>query len=306
MRWLWLISVASLLWATGCKCGDSSTPEQKGATPAPEQRADQGEVAAGHQPQAPKAVLASHSGEVEVRRGGTWKAASPGEQLSLDDAVRTRGAGAATLQVGEATVELGAGTEVSVRELSVQLARLELEHGRLAAELPEEELVLRVHAAQSSAVAEAKSGAFTVFNDGRGLVAVAPTAGEVKLSSKGGDVVLAAGERGQVVDDAKPEKDALPGKVLLKVVWPDRKLPRPREVVVAGTVDSSTTVEINGTPVAVARDGRFETKVPMRRGPNPLSVTAKDLAGKTATEQRTIEVNRGPPSAKADTDDLWK
>jgi len=251
-------------------------------------------------------VLTGGQGVIEVRRGDDWQVATPGQELALDDAVRTTADGSAMLSVGGAAVELGAGSEVSIRELTAELARLQLEHGRLAAEMPDESLVVKVQSAGSSAVAEARKGRFAVFNDGRGLVAVASSAGDVRLSSEGGDVLLAAGERGSVVADSAPKKDEVPKAVLLKVSWPEQTLPRPREVVVRGRVEASTTVTINGTAVAVARDGEFETTVTAQRGSNPISITARDLLGKTATKKGSIKVSPGPPSATADTDGIWK
>jgi len=250
--------------------------------------------------------LASGQDVVEIRHGEEWRVASPGQVLTLDDAVRTTDNGSAVLTVGDASVELGAGSEVSIRELTAELAKLQLEHGRLAADMPDDAMTLKVQSAGSSAVAEGKGGKFAVFNDGRGLVAVAPTAGEVKLSSKGGDMLLAAGERASVVDDGAPRKDAIPRAVLLKVSWPQGKLPRPREVVVRGKVETSTTVTINGTAVAVARDGGFKTTVRVSRGRNPVSVVAVSLKKKTANKAGTIDVSLGPPKAEADTDDIWK
>jgi len=255
---------------------------------------------------APKSVRASlieSTGVAEVRRNGVWSPASK-TGLLADDAVRTRD-GTATVAIGKVKVIVEKGSEVTVRQLTDKLANLRLERGRLRADLADDGTTLRVRATGSSAVAEAKSGSFTIFNSGKGLVAVAARAGSVKLSSSGGDVQLEAGEKGKVTGTATPTKNKARRSILLSVVWPKEQTTRAATVKVAGKAEVGTSVSINGQTVAVSETGVFEARVPLKGGRNKLRVRARDLAGRSATRTRRINVNRRPPDVKAHTKDLW-
>ncbi len=285
-------------------CGDSKSPtrEEKKEPAVAVALIDAAAVV----PKQLEATLTATEGTVEVRRNGAWLPAQEGASLGFDDALRTAQGATAGLQLGGVSVSVEQRSEVTVREMSDEVKNLRLDKGILAATVQGGKGKLRVRAAGSSAVAETGEGNFTIFNDGKGLVAVAPSSGEVRLTSSGGDQVLAVGQRGVVRDDKKPQVDKVPGAVLLKVNWPEDDLARPRDVVVRGTVDSTTRVEINGVSVPVMRDGSFEAPVALKRGKNKLAVVARDFAGTVRTTETNISVSRKPPKAHADTKNLWK
>ena len=81
------------------------------------------------------------------------------------------------------------------------------------------------------------------FHDGRGLVAVASKTGSVKLSSGGGDVLLAAGEQGQVSGAGQPQKSVRKA-ILLSVVWPDRTQQDTRKTTVRGRADVGSEIAL--------------------------------------------------------------
>jgi hypothetical protein len=286
-------------------CGDSKSSKPEATTEAPI-KAVVIDAASKVQPEL-EATLTNTSGTVEVRRDGSWLPAAQGEALAYDDSIRTAGGATAGLKLGDISVVLEQRSEVTVREMSDEVKNLRLDKGILAAKVQgggKEKL--RVRAAGSSAVAEAAEGSFTVFNDGKGLVAVAPSSGTVQLTSSGGDQLLAAGERGVVTDDKAPKVDKVPQTVLLNVNWPEDDLARPRDVVVTGKVEATTRVEINGVSVPVSRDGSFEAPVSVKRGKNPVSIVARDLSGTTRTSNNSIAVSQKAPKAHADTKNLWK
>ncbi len=253
------------------------------------------------------ATLTKTSGAVEVRRDGLWLPAKEGESLGFDDSLRTAAGATADLQLGEVSVVLEQRSEVTVREMSEEVKNLRLDKGILAANVQGGgRAKLRVRAAGSSAVAVASEGSFTVFNDGKGLVAVAPSSGEVRLTSSGGDQVLAAGERGIVTDNNAPKVDNGPRTVLLNVNWPEDDLARPSDVIVTGLVAATTRVEINGVSVPVSRDGSFEAPFAVKRGKNPISIVARDMSGEVRTSKTSIAVSERAPKAHADTKNLWK
>ena len=252
-------------------------------------------------------VLTNTVGTVEVRRDGEWSPAKQGESLRFDDSLRTQDGAKADLELGQVKVVLEPRSEVTVREMSDEVKNLRLDKGILAAKVQGGGAEkLRVRAAGSSAVAEASEGDFTVFNDGKGLVAVAPSSGEVRLTSNGGDQVLASGQRGVVTDNSAPTVDQVPRSVLLNVNWPTDELVRPQQVIVTGTVSATSRVEINGVSVPVSRDGSFQAPVALERGKNPVSVVARDFTGTQRSTTTSIDVVRKPPKAHADTKDLWK
>ena len=290
-------AAALLLALTGCgTCGkEPAPPAPVSGPPAPARARVQVEVT-------------SARGEVEYRRGasGAYLPASGGMTLGLEDALRTGAGSSAALSVGsDGTIFLRERTEVSVKQLLVDRSRFRLERGRLAATPGKSRMKMAVESSGSSAVAEASSGSFAVFNDGHGLVAVVAEAGEVKLSSKGGDAVLAAGEGAQVQGSAAPHREAVPRSVLLKVAWPSEKVSRQETMVVRGEADPGASVSVNGRDAQVSADGSFEAEVPLAPGQNRISVSSTDRFGRTAGDAALLQVDRKPPPVKVDLEG-WK
>jgi hypothetical protein len=263
---------------------------------------------AGSQPVAvapPAATLAKEvTGSVEVRRGQSWVPLKAGERLEKDDAVRTAASAVVTVAVGDdVEFQVQASSEVTLRELTATASRVRLERGRVGASVTGK-VVLRVESAHSTAVAEARRGKFAVFTDGKGLVAVAATAGEVRLSSSGGDALLAAGEQGRVVGDGAPSREPVPASVYLKVKWPEPP-PGAKVLVVRGAADIGATVDINGAPATVGADGTFTASVPAAGPRTKLNVTAVDLGGRSARASATVGAVPRPPTVKVEKPE-WK
>jgi glucodextranase-like protein len=286
-------ALAALLVLAGCGwCG------RPGPNPAPAPAA----AAAAYVPMAGPVVveLSVAQGDVQVRRTsrGPWGPAQLPLSLGFDDSVRTGVGGAATLKIGrDGAIEVRERTEVSVRQLLADRARFRLERGRIGARPGG--TAVAVESSGSSAVAEATTGSFAVFNDGKGLVAVVADAGEVKLTAKGGDTVLAAGQGVRVLGNSAPVREAVPRSVLLKVAWPEEKVTRAINVTLRGEADPGAAVAVNGVEARVGADGRFEAELPLAPGTNHVSVTSTDRFGRTAAEQETLRVERRAPPVKA-------
>lgn len=303
------VAAYALVLAPGCDKGEQpAPPPPEEPAPAPvEEPAPAAPVKPTVAPEpapGPTIALLSTKGNVQTLRDGTWKKAAVGE-LSADQAVRTKGKGSATVAIGASKVVVEQNSQVTVKNSADKVADLQLEKGRVRADLVDEDVTLRIRAAGSDAVAEAKKGSFSVFNDGRGLVAVASRTSEVKLSSNGGDLVLGAGEQGQVVASSQPEKKKRRKAILLSVVWPDKKQGKKRRTTIRGKSAVGSEVTVNGQVVAVDADGAFSASVPLSQGRNPVSVTARDLFGREKTRTRKLDVERSPPKVEADTDNLW-
>ena len=303
-------TACALLLATSCEKDEAPAPAEP-AVPAPNPSPPAVPTPPPVEPEpGPTIALLSTKGNVQTLRNGTWDTASVG-QLERDDAIRTDGQGSATVAIGGSQLVLEQDSQVTVQASSDKVADLQLEKGRVTADLVDEDVTLRIRAAGSDAVAEAKKGSFSVFNDGRGLVAVASRTGEVKLSSSGGDVVLAAGEQGQVVGPGQPEKKKLRKAILLSVVWPGKSRTRAQKTTIRGKSEVGSVVTVNGQVVPVSTDGEFSASVPLAKGRNPISVTARDLLGREKTRTKKIDrtspaIDRTPPTVDADTDNLWK
>ena len=288
-------SLAALVAAAGCGscafCGEK--PKVEKLAPAP---AVQAPVA----PDPVAVVLSAAQGDVQVRHGaqGLWSAVQVPLPLGLDDSVRTAVGSGATLKVGrDGSIEVRERTEVSVRQLLADRARFRLERGRIGA--TPGHTAVAIETSGSSAVAQASTGSFAVFNDGKGLVAVVAEAGEVKLTTGGGDAVLAAGEGARVVGAAAPMREAVPRSVLLKVAWPEQKETRESTLTLRGEADPGAMVSVNGRQAQVGADGRFEADVLLAPGINRVSVTSTDRFGRTAGEEEALRVDRRPPPLKA-------
>jgi hypothetical protein len=278
-------------------CSGPKRPPQVDAAPAP---ATQAAPASQPAPTTAREV----TGAVEVRRGQTWVPLKAGERLEKDDAIRTMAGAVATVAVGDdIEFQVQASSEVTLRDLTATASRVRLERGRVGASVAGK-VVLRVESAHSTAVAEARRGKFAVYTDGKGLVAVAATAGEVRLSSSGGDALLAAGEQGRVVGDGAPTREPVPASVYLKVRWPD-PAPGEKTLVVRGAAEVGATVDVNGTAAPVGADGTFTASVPAAGARTRLNVTAVDLGGRSASASATVGAVRRPPSVKVEKP-VWK
>ncbi|MFH1810205.1 MAG: FecR family protein [Pseudomonadota bacterium] len=220
--------------------------------------------------------------------GGRWADITQGDALSLDDTIRTLGGGSALVQLGNAVqVRLTPHTEVTIRELTERTSRVRIEEGRIVAEVnPQGRTVLRVEAKGSRAVAEASAGSFSMISDGRGQVAVATSAGSVKLVAAGESVDISAGQVARVSGDAAPTAPAaIPTSLYLKVAAPLRAIQREKETVVQGTATPGALVRA-GEQVAMADErGAFRLRVPLREGKNDVQIRVTDVEGRERTQK---------------------
>jgi cytoskeletal protein RodZ len=63
-----------------------------------------------------------------------------------------------------------------------------------------------------------------------------------------------------------------------------------QDVIVEGSADSNASVTINGEPVSLSVNGSFQKEVTLFPGGSTITVKATNRFGKTATVQRTVEV----------------
>jgi len=200
---------------------------------------------------------------------GQWQPLPAGTALVETDRVRTVGSGRAVIQASDGSrVELVDAVDVAVATLTRSIAELDLRQGRLRADLRDgSELALRVRS--SGAVAEGRGGAFTIYADGAGMVAVASETAEVSLRAQDREVALAEGQQSVVhAGEAPADPEAIPEEVLLAVTWPEQRI--------------------------------------LDAGANTVGVSTRDPAGRTRTsESPTIVVRNRPPRLERVHGSIW-
>jgi ferric-dicitrate binding protein FerR (iron transport regulator) len=253
-------------------------------------------------------IVAEVGGTVERKQpDGAWVPIAQGTPLKPSDAVRTGGGSYAVLVGGEAyEVRMEAGTEVSVADITETISQLLLNNGMATARvLGRSRHSFEVKAAGSDAVAKARSGKFTISNNGQGTVAVGTAEGEVELVGSGKVVIVRAGQQSIVVPGKPPsEPERIPGSLLLKVAFPTEKQINKRKLVLAGEAEPGAVVEVQGTPVAVDNEGRFRTELALKEGRNALQVKTRAVGGLTAQQSKEVVVDTTPPKLGVDKD-LW-
>jgi hypothetical protein len=246
-------------------------------------------------------------GQVDAYRDGRWIAIQRGDVLTRDDIVRT-------VPGARAVLHLSAGTEVELREkveirldrLSAAGASLDLRRGKVVARVAAAGDALAITARETRTSNEGPAH-FVVLADEHGQVSVAALKGKARFAAAGKTVALPQGTEtrsrlGEPPDD--PEK--IPEAVLLQVVWPAGEK-HGDTAAIQGQVAGTSVVTVNGTAAAVAPDGRFEARVPLREGANVVDVQAEDLAGRTRGASTTV-VRRSarPPRLAPEPAELWK
>jgi hypothetical protein len=224
------------------------------------------------------------SGLVEKSQSGSpWTPVKRGDHLRLHESIRTDAEGSAVLKIGEmATVQMDAASESSVKEISEQVSRLRLEHGRVSTVVHGKgKTVFRVETRGSDAIAEAAEGEFSVLSSGTGQVAVAAHTGDVRLSARNQSVEVSAGQQSIVRKNSGPSSpEQIPGSLFLKVGKPRSLIQRERSTTVRGRATPGAVISINGVRTGVDKSGSFEATVPLREGKNRIRVVASDASGR--------------------------
>ncbi|TFJ92801.1 S8 family peptidase [Lentibacillus salicampi] len=106
--------------------------------------------------------------------------------------------------------------------------------------------------------------------------------------------------------DGAETGESEPVKVTLDTASPEITIANPEDgdktnretVTVEGSVDDANldTVEVNGREADVADDGSYSQRILLDNGENEIEVVANDLAGNTATEAVTIDVDYVAPT----------
>jgi hypothetical protein len=242
-------------------------------------------------------------GPLEKRSAGgneSWTQLKQGETLQVLDSVRTGRDGKAVLEVGDgARVALAGRTEVQVKANEGAQARVKLMEGRISADVKEGGGGLGVETHGSDAVADTRSGRFSMMSDGRGQVAVATETGQVRLRAHGQEVAVPKGTLSTVAPGEGPTQPvAVPRSLLLKVAAPEHKVQKAPEHDVEGTASPGALVRVKDRSVRVDEQGHFKIRVPLKEGKNVVEVAAVDVMGREKLQSYTIQVDTKAPKMK--------
>lgn len=304
-RWILALAAVVVLLGAGVLAyprifGDRSTPQASAPT-----RADAG-VAPSPAIDATVAVavvaIRATNGTVERRVGDDdlWQPVEVGEELAIDDVIRTGADGALVLAVGAAEVRLDPDSTIGVAQLERAVTRLRIDDGRVAAVVPPGGGGLGIAVGEGGAVAETDEGEFSVLSTGDGGATVASTAGEVKVTSAGKTVAVPAGRQTRVAKGAAPTAPrAIPTSLFLKVKS-SRKVLQKTTYSVRGETSPGAVISVNGVKVQVDENGEFVSVVTLREGKNEVTVRGRDATGRTQRSTVGLVVDTKGPRVGGD------
>lgn len=246
---------------------------------------------------APRLKIGKVSGRVErLAADATWAPAIEGDDIALDERLRTGPDGTAVLAVGQhSTVTLAPNTEASMAKLTESISHVRLQTGRISA-ITEEGRSVRVQTDGSDAQIDSTGASeFIAMADGLGGLVVASREGKVRLSAAGAAVDLAPGEQSSASVGAPPAiPSAIPSTLFLKL------LPVPADVQNADTTltvktEPGARVRVNGKVVGIATGETMDVPIHLETGSNRIVIEVEDLTGRIVTQEVTVTLK--PPTA---------
>ena len=235
----------------------------------------------------------SAEGLVERRRGQAWEPVASGQQLLPDDSIRAAAGAGATLAIGGTTrIVVADATELTVREITAAVQRLQLTRGRLSVDHQADGArVLVVESESGGAVARAGTARFSVLASGAAL-AVATQAGVVRLHSAGQGVDVAAGQQSVSFRGQGP---ALPTEVPVALLLRIGRTVRDAggSCLVEGVVAPGAEVRVEGQVVDPGPRGRFAVRVPRTEARDRAKVVTRDAAGRVVERRVPCEREHG-------------
>jgi hypothetical protein len=250
--------------------------------------------------------VAALEGPVEFLHGDKWYVAQAGDQLTLQDVIRTPRGSTALLRRGGAEIEVRESVDIRLEALANQTATFGvLRGGNVMANVDGEGQRVEISALGTRAVNRGPAR-WVVSLAPSGRVSVAAARGQVGFSAQDKEVTVTAGTESTAAPGHAPgDPEPIPEELLLSVIWPE--LDRPEGIVpVAGKVRPSSRVKVNGAEALVRPDGTFSLPVPVTVGPNHVDVQAEDIMGRKKTVTRVVRRSAPAPSLESTGEELWK
>jgi hypothetical protein len=234
------------------------------------------------------------TGQVEVQRAGEgWVELTLGAPIRMGEKVRTAEGGEVELIFGGTILRVAEDSDVELTLLTEQMVKVSLT-GSGEAQLKDGEVAFSA----GDAVASAKSGRLSLTFDGQSATAAA-LEGEAQFSAGGKSVLLKAGQFSTARAGALGKPTKLPKAVALLVAWPEQAITNKNELYVRGKASPQARLLVNGKKVQVTGDGRFEARVPLKRGKQNVTVVAIDPAGRKVVRSKAVVMDPDAPSIKA-------
>jgi hypothetical protein len=250
--------------------------------------------------------VAALTGSVEFLHGDRWYVAQAGDQLTLQDVIRTPRGSTAFLRRGGTEIEVREGVDIRLEALANQTATFGvLRGGNVVASVEDGEQRLEITAAdaQSSNRGPAR---WVVSLAPSGQVSVAAVKGAIGFTAQGEEITVPAGNESTAAPGRPPgDPEPIPEELLLSVKWPELERPElPAPLV--GRVRPSSRVKVNGVEAPVHPDGSFSVPLPLSIGPNRVDVHAEDIVGRKKTVSKVLRRPPPTPSLESTGEPLWR
>jgi hypothetical protein len=253
--------------------------------------------------------VAALTGSVEFLHGDQWYVAQAGDQLTLQDVIRTPRGSTAYLRRGGTEIEVREGVDIRLEALANQTATFGvLRGGNVVASVEDGQQRLEITAADTNS-SNRGPARWVVSLAPSGQVSVAAVKGAVGFAARGKEVTVGAGNESTAAPGRPPgDPEPIPEELLLSVKWPelDRASAPAGFAPLAGRVRPSSRVKVNGVEAAVHGDGSFALPVPVVIGPNRVDVHAEDILGRKKTLTRVLKRPPPSPSLESTGEELWK
>jgi hypothetical protein len=250
--------------------------------------------------------VAALEGPAEFLHGDQWYVAQAGDQLTLQDVIRTPRGSTALLRRGGTEIEVRESVDIRLEALANQTATFGvLRGGNIVANVDDARQRLEITAADTRAINRGPARWVVSLGPG-GRVSVAAAKGEVGFAAAGKEVTVAAGSESTAASGRGPDDpEPLPEDLLLSVIWPE--IGRPRDhAPIGGRVRPSSRVTVNGVETQVGPDGTFSVPVRLGASPNRVEVQAEDIIGRKKIVSKVLRPPPPAPALEPSGEDLWK
>jgi hypothetical protein len=253
---------------------------------------------------APLFRVTALEGAVEFFHGEQWYVAQAGDQLALQDVIRTRRGGRAWLRRGGTEIEVRELVDIRLEALANQTATFGvLRGGSVVANVDDSRQQLEITAAETRAFNRGIARWVVSLGPG-GQVSVAAAKGSIGFAAGGQEITVAGGFESTAAPGHAPGgPEPIPQELLLSVTWPDRIA---AQTPVAGKVRPSSRVKVNGVEARVRPDGTFSLPLPLEVGPNAIDVTAEDILGRKKSVGKVLHRPAPAPALEPTNEELWK
>jgi hypothetical protein len=249
--------------------------------------------------------VAAIEGPVEAFHNNQWYVVQAGDQLSLQDLIRTPRGSTALLRRGGTEIEVREGVDIRLDEIAAETATFGVLRGNVVANVDDARERLQINAHETKTYNQGVAR-FVVRLEESGQVSVAAAKGDVRFAAQGKEVALRAGTESTALPGRAPgDPEPIPEDLLLSVIWPELEHSE-SDAEVSGKVRPTSRVKVNGVETPTKTDGSFSSSVPLAVGPNDVEVQAEDILGRKKTLRKVLKRPAPVPTLQHADEDLWK